>query len=151
MIYILLGLFPLLTFLPRLSTHFSIEKTRNAFLCGISVTTAQIAAGASGAILDIFYIKSKLNRYQVMATKAFTQTLGHGLKLIYYFSLLDWSNGQPDLKLELVPWISACAILGTYAGKQILDKMNEENFRKWSKIIILLIGLVMLTQGIANI
>ena len=42
------------------------------------------AAGASGPLLDAFFLKSSLNRYQVVASKAFTQTLGHLAKIGYY-------------------------------------------------------------------
>ncbi|MGK0338243.1 MAG: hypothetical protein ACJAYE_001322 [Candidatus Azotimanducaceae bacterium] len=46
------------------------------FFCGILVTTAQMLAGASGPLLDIFYVQSKLSRYETLGTKAITQTLG---------------------------------------------------------------------------
>ncbi|MCE2406715.1 MAG: hypothetical protein J4G19_04315, partial [Pseudomonadales bacterium] len=43
-----------------------------AFICGIVVTAVQLVAGASGPILDAFYQRTDLNRFEIVATKAFT-------------------------------------------------------------------------------
>ena len=37
-----------------------------SFFCGALVTSAQILAGASGAVLDVFYLQSGLNRFQII-------------------------------------------------------------------------------------
>ena len=44
---------------------------------GVVVSATQLLAGASGPLLDVFYLNTPLNRYQVIASKAITQTLGH--------------------------------------------------------------------------
>ena len=43
---------------------------------------AQLIAGASGPILDVFYNGSSLNRREIVAT-AFTQAVGHLIKLAF--------------------------------------------------------------------
>lgn len=60
------------------------------------VTAAQLAAGASGPLLDVFYLNTKLDRLAIVATKALTQTLGHLLKLGYYVGVIGLT-GVDDL------------------------------------------------------
>ena len=76
-VLMLIGAFP---WLARATPHFSrldIRRPATAFTCGAVVTVAQLLAGASGPLLDAFYLHASLDRYQVVASKALTQTLGH--------------------------------------------------------------------------
>ena len=73
--FIVLGLLPILTWLPKRIFHVDILKKSHAVLCGMIVTTLQLTAGVSGSALDVFYMNKKLTRHQVVATKAVTQAL----------------------------------------------------------------------------
>ncbi len=68
-----------------------------AVVCGTAVTAAQLFAGASGPLLDFFYLHARLDRYQVVANKALTQTIGHVLKLVYYGGVIGVSGDGIDL------------------------------------------------------
>jgi len=147
----LIGLFPiLLSLFPKIFA-FDILRHRNAFLAGIFVTSAQILAGASGPILDVFFINSQMNRYQIIATKALTQTFGHITKVLYYSYIL-YIN--PELKLEIsILLIGGCvltAFLGTRIGKFILEKITEIQFQKYSRMVILLLGATFLVRGLSE-
>ena len=50
-------------------------------------------AGVSGPILDVFFVRSNLDRQQLVATKAAVQMLGHCLKVAYFGQLLA-SGGE---------------------------------------------------------
>ncbi|MFT5209316.1 MAG: hypothetical protein ACI9CE_001038 [Flavobacterium sp.] len=67
MIFIIIGSFPFLGLLIPRSINFDIEKKPIAFICGIIVTAVQLLAGASGPVLDIFYITSELDRFTQLA------------------------------------------------------------------------------------
>ena len=87
LVFILIGAFPFLALLLPDRIDLDMEKPRVSFSSGIVVTTAQMLAGASGPVLDIFYVQSAMSKEEILGTKAVTQTLGHILKLIYYGSL----------------------------------------------------------------
>ncbi len=48
--------------------------------CGVLCTVLQLLAGVSGPILDVFFVRSQLDRKQQVATKAAVQFLGHFLR-----------------------------------------------------------------------
>ena len=57
------------------SENRSLGRYRKRFrpvLCGGLVSAAQLLAGASGGVLDVFYVHSKLSRFEVIGNKAFT-------------------------------------------------------------------------------
>ena len=84
LVFLLIGCFPLLALILPTSSKLDMTRGPVSFFSGIIVTTTQMLAGASGPVLDIFYVKSKMSKEGILGTKAVTQTLGHILKLIYY-------------------------------------------------------------------
>lgn len=139
LVFFLIGIFPFLAFVTPKSLNLDIEKPIMAFICGLMVTTAQMLAGASGPVLDIFYVQSKLTRYEILGTKAITQTLGHIIKLVYYGLFL--SVGTSELPLWIIPAVIIAALLGNWLGKQIIDRIDDEFFKRIGRIAILIIGL----------
>jgi uncharacterized membrane protein YfcA len=147
-IFIVIGSFPFLGLLIPSNINLDIEKKPIALLCGIIVTAVQLLAGASGPVLDIFYVKSKLNRFEILGTKAITQTLGHVLKLLYYAFFL---NLTIDLPSWLFPAVVAAAIFGNWIGKMIIQHLNDEAFKKAGRSTILVIGIIYICKGIAEL
>ncbi len=147
MVYFCLGLFPFISFIPKVAQHFDITKGNQALLTGLAVTAAQLIAGASGAILDIFFINSNLDRHKVIATKAVTQSFGHGIKLWYYFSLISVADDLGSMSYYIYPAVVLTAFVGTYLGKQILNRLSERSFQKLSKGFILTIAVGLLLNG----
>lgn len=113
--------------------------------CGFFVTFAQLIAGAAGPLLDVFYLNSGLGRQSVVANKALTQTIGHGLRIIYYGLLVRVDS-------ELVWWIFplavVAAIAGTHTGVRILARWHDVGFQRISRQIILIIAVVCIFRGI---
>lgn len=140
-IFILIGSFPFIALLvPR---HINLDMERK-----LVVTTAQMLAGASGPILDVFYVSSKLTRYEILGTKAITQTLGHVIKLGYYALFLTLSI---DLPGWIFPAVIVGAIMGNWIGKQIIEKINDELFKRIGRYTIMLIGVVYLGKGVLEL
>jgi len=148
LIFLIIGSFPFLGLLIPKDLSLDIEKKPIAFVCGIIVTAVQLLAGASGPVLDIFYVTSKLNRFEILGTKAITQTLGHILKLLYYAFFL---NLTIDLPTWLFPAIIVAAILGNSIGKLIIHRINDEAFKRVGRIAILVVGIVYIGKGIQEI
>ena len=148
MILICIGLFPWIArVLPALK-GVNITHHSTAVFCGILVTGAQLFAGASGPLLDIFYLNTPLTRYQIIATKALTQTLGHILKTIYYTLIIQFSDSLPAWILLLA---MVSAVLGTRVGTRLVDHFSDSQFRKYSSAAILVIGTICLVRGISGL
>ncbi len=148
-VLVLVGTFP---WFARLVPHLSgldITKPSNAVACGVAVTLAQLLAGTSGPLLDVFYLKSSLNRYQVVATKAFTQTLGHLIKLLYYGGIANIAVDvvDPLLTPGLIVGSISLAVAGTWLGTRLLDRVAETAFREVTSKIILVLSSVCILRG----
>lgn len=143
LLFFALGAIPILSLLP-LAPKFDFQIPRHAIACGFLNTAAHLTAGVSGPLLDLFFVNSRMNRFEIIATKAFTQTLGHALKVGYFASL---ANAFTELPLWLPIGVAASAVFGTHAGGWILRRMSEGSFRLYLRRIFLLIGCVYLARG----
>lgn len=155
LVLILIGAMPWLALLLPRHLVIDIEHPRTAFGCGFGVTAAQLLAGASGPLLDLFFQRSSLDRRQIVATKAVTQTLGHLQKLGYYSSLLILA-GEPvfargEAPLWLFSLVVPVAIIGTLIGTRILERVDETLFRRVSGQVILTLGGACVLTGVVDI
>lgn len=140
LLFLLLGLVPMLVWLPNSWLQLDASKTPHALASGFMVTGLNLSAGVAGPLLDIFFVRTRLTRHQVVATKAATQVFSHLAKIIVYGApLLEAGTGG-------VPpwWLFALAIpasmLGTTAGGWLLDRLTDLNFRRWTARIVTAIG-----------
>lgn len=147
LLYLLLGLVPVLTWLPQRWVKLDAARPPQAFLSGLSVTGLNLLAGVAGPLLDIFFVRTELTRHAIVATKAATQVFAHLAKIVVYgMPLLGAArSGLPPV------WVFAVAIplsmLGTVLGGRILDRMNDVNFKRWTRWIVTAIGVVYLAQA----
>jgi uncharacterized membrane protein YfcA len=147
LILIVVGTFP---FLARAIPHLrglDVSKTSVAIGCGVVVTGAQLLAGVSGPLLDVFYLNSTLNRFQIIASKALTQTLGHIMKLIYYGLIIGVTE---DIVAGFYLLAMAIAVVGTRLGTRLLEKVNDQHFRKVSGYVILTIAAICVIKGVSG-
>jgi len=148
LLFILIGSFPFLALLLPKRINLDMQHKPVAFISGLTVTTAQMLAGASGPVLDIFYVKSSLTRYEILGTKAITQTLGHIIKLVYYAFFLDLTI---DLPLWIYPAIVIAAVLGNWMGKFVIAKVNDELFKRVGRYAIMIVGFVYIMKGVSEL
>ena len=149
LIFLLIGLFPFLTRMLPKSFNLDIEQPKIAFLSGLVVTLTQMLAGASGPVLDIFYLQSKLTKEEILGTKAVTQTFGHILKLIYYGSLM-MSAGN-SLNGWLITAVIVAALLGNFLGSLIVKRISDVQFKMAGRYIVLIIGAIYLAKGLSEL
>ncbi|WOX04143.1 TSUP family transporter [Microbulbifer pacificus] len=146
--FLLIGSFPFLAL--AIPKKFAMDICRKpvAFLAGILVTGAQMLAGVSGPVLDLFYVKSSLTRHQILGTKAITQTLGHVIKLGYYAMFLDLSVSLPNwLFAAVIP----AAILGNTLGKILVEKLHDHHFKRIGSAVILTVSAVYIFTGLQEL
>lgn len=146
LVFLGLGLIPFLfvitpeKFVPQADRPFGAE------ISGFLNTALQFVAGVSGPLLDIFFVRSYMDRRAVVATKAACQTITHFAKLIYFFNIGRVAGG-----FELDLWIMAMAVIvaiaGTSISKIVLDRLTDTQFRRWTRWIVMSVGCIYLGQG----
>ena len=92
-----------------------------------------LVTGVTGPLLDTMFLRSPLERKQIIATKAACQLFSHAFKLVYFGALIDQAG-------QVEPWLLAiavaCSIIGTSMGKFLLEKLSDKQFRVWSNRLI---------------
>lgn len=147
-LYLLLGLTPMLVWLPKERLHLDIKRADHAIAAGFGVQGLNTLAGVAGPMLDLFFVRADMTRQQIVATKSVTQALSHLVKIGFWsvpvISAAGWSALPPW-------WLFAAAIplsmLGTSQGKRVLERMNDVNFRQWMKWLVTAIGVVLLLRA----
>ena len=155
LVLMLVGLFPWVGRVLPAIERLDIERPGPAFACGGIVTAAQLLAGASGPLLDVFFLRSALTRHEIVATKAITQTLGHLTKLGYYGTLVFLLGDGLVLDAAAPAWLFVAvvpvALLGTRIGTRLLDRLEEAQFRSASETVILAIGAACTITGVLEL
>ncbi len=144
-VLILVGLFPWFARVNKRLRGLDVTKPATTVACGIVVTAAQLLAGASGPLLDVFYLNSPLTRQEIVANKALTQTIGHLLKIVYYGVIVSLGTTLPWF---LFAAALVVAVSGTRIGTKLLMRWNDAAFQKVSQAIILIIATLCVVQGV---
>lgn len=146
-LFLLLGLVPMLVWLPRRWVRLDAAKTPHALASGFLVTGLNLSAGVAGPLLDIFFVRTELTRHQIVATKAATQVFSHLAKIIVYGAplLVTGKGGVPPW------WLFALTIplslFGTTVGGWVLNRLSDANFKRWTAWIVTAIGIFYLWKA----
>ena len=145
--FLLLGGVPLaLSALPRrVAPRF--DHPAGAVCCGALVAITNVAAGAAGALLDVFFVRARMDRFAVIATKATTQTAAHILRIVYFGALVPEASAVIDLPVWIYPVLVGCAFAGTHIGGRLLERLGEAHFRRWTGRIVLALSLIYVARG----
>jgi uncharacterized membrane protein YfcA len=141
---VVLGLMPFVALALPEKLHLNVERRGHPFACGVVCTVLALVAGVSGAILDVFFVRSKMSRHAVVATKAATQSAGHILKIIYFGEIVATAN---NVSVPMAATMVALAFVGTTLSRYVLEKMDDASFRKWTRWTVMSIGVVYLFSG----
>lgn len=142
---IVVGLMPILVWIPKDWLALDASKPWHGFWCGFFGSGLNLAVGVAGPTIDIFFIRTQMDRRTVIATKAAAQVMSHGAKIIFYGAIASaMAPGDWIIALIAAPF----AILGTNVGYRILQRLSDENFRKWTRWIVTGIGLFYLSRGV---
>ena len=144
-----IGAFPWVALVVPKLNGLDVTRPVTAAVCGTAVSAAQLFAGASGPLLDFFYLNARLDRYQIVANKALTQTLGHMLKLVYYGGVIG--VGSDGINTWFLGLSVLAAVLGTRLGTRMLDRVGDGEFRRVSRYVILAIGVYCIGDGVRTL
>ena len=127
--------------------HLNVERRGHSFACGVVCTALSLMAGVSGPILDLFYVRSKMGRHAVVATKAATQSLGHLLKIGYFGGIVAAAGSAVDPLFAAL--MVALAFVGTSLSRQVLERISDTMFRRWTRWTVMTLGVAYLASGLA--
>lgn len=142
---ILLGAVPYAALALPEAAKLDASRPVHAVLCGFFVGGTQLLAGVAGPLLDVFFVRSALDRRAVVATKAATQAISHVAKVGYYGALLT-GTAMPGLPVFGAAILAA--LIGTTLAGPLLEKLSNAQFRRWTRAIVLAIGALSLLQGL---
>lgn len=144
-VMLMLGATPFVTLLLPSRLQLNVERKGHPFTCGWSCMAMQMLSGVSGPLLDTFFVRSAMDRRQVVSTKAAVQTLSHALRIAFFGSMIAAAE-QPISQSHAV-LVVVCAICGTSASKLILDRITDVNFRLVTQRLVLAIGACYCAAG----
>ena len=149
-LFLALGILPLLLWLPKNLLAGDAEKPAHAMLCGAMVMGLNLSAGVAGPALDFFYVKTALTRKAIVATKAVTMFSSHIVKIGYFGIPLIRTQGLADLPpIWVLVFAIPAVIIGTKLGTSLLEKFSDVGFRKYTRILVTLVGVIYLSRGLA--
>jgi uncharacterized membrane protein YfcA len=141
---LLLGLTPFMVRLIPEKLRPNAESLPQGAIYGVICTTLILLTGVAGPLIDSFFLGGKLERREIVATKAICQIFGHGAKLIYFGALIDQAA-------SLDPIVAGLAIVGSMVGTtlatRVLAAMTDQQFRLWANRIIVAIASYYIVHG----
>ena len=144
-VYIAIGLMPILVWIPTNWLELDAKKPHHAFICGFVAGGLNLAVGVSGPTIDIFFIRTPMDRRAIIATKAATQVLSHAAKIVFYWdAAMVLSAGEWGAVALSAP----LAIAGASTGYWVLQRLSDTNFKAWTRWIVTGVGIYYLIQGI---
>jgi uncharacterized membrane protein YfcA len=145
-LFLVLGGVPLVvSVVPQRWVSWSIERRGPAIACGVVCTAAQLVAGVSGALLDLFFVRGSLDRFQVIGTKGVVQCAGHAIKIVYFLTLFPLDASAPAWTY---PVCVVFAVAGTRLGARVLERLSDAGFRRYSAALIAAVSLLFVGRGL---
>ncbi len=143
---IVIGLLPILLWIPQSWLALDASKPHHAFICGFMGGGINLAVGVAGPTIDMFFIRTPMDRRTIIATKAAAQVVNHAGKIAFYWNatmvLTGWEWGAVALAAPF-------AVAGTSAGYWVLQRLTDANFKSWTRLLVTAIGIYYLIRGIS--
>lgn len=148
-VFLILGISPFAAYALPKKWKLDFTRPAHAFLCGFLITFIQLLAGVGGPLLDSFFQNRSLTRHQTVATKAFTQTIAHMTKFIYYAVVVSSiDTAFRGLSVWLCAAVVPAAMVGTHIGKSILEKMSDKLFYGITQTLLLGVGALYIAKAL---
>jgi uncharacterized protein len=130
---LLLGLTPFAARLVPSSLKPDPERAAHGMLYGVICMSLMLLTGATGPLLDTFFLGGKLDRRTIVASKATCMVFSHAMKLVYFGGLIDQRGSVDPVMAGLA---IAASMTGTSLAARVLDALTDQQFRVWANRII---------------
>lgn len=142
--FLLLGLTPFMARLVPDELRPNPERLVQGAIYGAVCMTLILMTGVAGPLVDSFFLGGKLDRREIIASKAICQIFAHGAKLAYFGMIVEQTA-------SLDPWLAVMAIalsvVGTTLAGRVLQAMSDTQFRTWAGRIITVIAGYYVAHG----
>lgn len=144
-ICIVIGLLPILVWIPKSWLALDASKPLHALANGFLGGLLNLTVGVAGPTMDIFFIRTEMDRRRIIATKAAMQVLSHLAKVVFYAgAAFEMEEGVLLALMVAAPF----AVLGTWMGNFILHRITDAGFRRMTRLLVTAIGFVFLLRGL---
>jgi uncharacterized membrane protein YfcA len=143
---IAMGLTPFVALALPERWHLNVERRGHSILCGAVCLTLNLTAGIAGPLLDVFFVRSQMTRQRVVATKAATQSLSHVAKVAYFGGVI--AVGTEEVTPLLAGLMVVLAFVGTSLSRQVLERISDATFRRWTRWTVMTLGVAYLASGV---
>jgi uncharacterized protein len=123
------------------------DRRLGSEISGFVSTALQLVSGVSGPALDIFFVRTVLDRRRVVATKAVCQVSTHLIKLLYFGAIV--TTDLSEIGWTVMAMSVALALTGTTLSRALLERLTDAQFRVWTQRIVMGVGVVYVIQGVA--
>src|SRR6187402_3487399 len=120
------------------------ESIVQGSIYGVICMTLLLLTGVSGPLLDSFFLGGKLDRREIIATKAVCQIFGHAAKLLYFGAVIDQAASIDPIVAGLA---IIASMIGTSLAAKVLLAMTDRQYRSWANRIITAIAGYYVAHG----
>ena len=120
------------------------ESNVQTATCGTVCMSLILLTGVSGPLVDTFFLGGKMDRREIVATKAICQMFGHLAKILYFGALIDQAASVDPLVAALAV---AASMVGTTLAGSVLQAMTDKQFRAWANGLITVIASYYILQS----
>ena len=117
------------------------------FGCGTGSGFVTMFVGGTGPLVAPFVNAAYDKRQEVVATHATLMTFQHCFK-IGFFSLMGFSAAA---YIPLLIGLLVSGMIGTWVGRTLLDRLNEQLFRRLFRLVLTLLAARMLYAALIDI
>lgn len=140
LIRLLLAGLILASLLPTRGGGSPLPAQRSFVLAGVLNGSLGLFVGATGLLVGRLFLRPEWHKEKVIATLAFTQVLGHGMRVIAYGWVGFSALARPGL---LIP-LCLAVILGTWTGNRLNACLSPERFVGLFKAILVILSTKLL-------
>jgi len=109
------------------------ESLPQGVFYGTICMTLMLLTGVAGPLLDTYMLGGRLDRREIVATKALCQVAGHAFKLVYFGGIIEQAA---SLDPVLVTLAIVASMLGTTLARRFLEAMTDAQYRLWANRLI---------------
>ena len=144
-IFVVLGLVPMLVWIPQRWLRLDASRPVHGFCAGFASGAFNVGAGVAGPLVDIFFVRTEMDRRTIVGTKSTIQSIAHVCKSVYYGSL---GTALDSSLLILLALAIPATVIAANLGARVLERLSDARFREYARYIVTAVGGVFLWRAL---